>query len=208
MNSKTRTRIIDVAEAAFFRDGVRAVTMDELAARLAMSKRTVYENFDSKEELLREVLFRRTRRIDEILEDVTGQPFSSFAEKFHTVLQKVAEAVPQPSRRFMRDMRVAVPEIWDELTIERRRILSSHLGPLFEEGQREGVLREDLDSDITLRMFLAMVQGLINPDVLCQLPLSAPQALDLIVSVLSTGVFTPAARRQSWDLRHCSEAEA
>ena len=49
-------RIITEAAKMFSSYGIRAVTMDLLAVNLGMSKRTIYENFRDKDELLIAVL--------------------------------------------------------------------------------------------------------------------------------------------------------
>ena len=52
----TRTRILDAAYALFRRRGYTRVSMDEIAAATAVTKRTLYYHFRSKDELLAAVL--------------------------------------------------------------------------------------------------------------------------------------------------------
>ena len=47
-----RNRIIEGAAELFRTYGIKAVTMDSLASHLGMSKRTIYEVFSDKDELL------------------------------------------------------------------------------------------------------------------------------------------------------------
>ena len=47
-----KSRIIDYAMDEFFKPGIKAVKMDEISQGLHVSKRTVYEIFSDKEELL------------------------------------------------------------------------------------------------------------------------------------------------------------
>ena len=47
-----KSRIIDYAMDEFFKRGIKAVKMDEISQGLHVSKRTVYEIFSDKEELL------------------------------------------------------------------------------------------------------------------------------------------------------------
>ena len=51
-----RQKIIEGAATLFRTYGVKAVTMDSLASHIGMSKRTIYENFSEKDEILEEVL--------------------------------------------------------------------------------------------------------------------------------------------------------
>ena len=45
-------RIIDTAESMFFRFGIRSVTMDDIAKELGISKKTIYQNFEDKDEIV------------------------------------------------------------------------------------------------------------------------------------------------------------
>ena len=48
--------IVETAHELFIEHGIKDVKMDDIAAKLSISKRTIYELFNDKEELLREVL--------------------------------------------------------------------------------------------------------------------------------------------------------
>lgn len=50
--SGLRQRIVAIATDAFTKNGIRSVTMDEIASEVGISKRTLYETFEDKEELL------------------------------------------------------------------------------------------------------------------------------------------------------------
>ena len=51
-----REKIIESAASLFRTYGIKAVTMDSLANHIGMSKRTIYENFSDKDEILEGVL--------------------------------------------------------------------------------------------------------------------------------------------------------
>ena len=53
---ESRKRIVETAAQLFNSRGIRGVTMDDIAASLRISKRTLYETFANKEELLAECL--------------------------------------------------------------------------------------------------------------------------------------------------------
>lgn len=60
-----REKIPDVALPQFFKRGIKAVRMDEIASIMSISKRTLYEVYDNKEELLIEGLSRSKSRLNE-----------------------------------------------------------------------------------------------------------------------------------------------
>ena len=58
-----RERILDTADRLFYRQGVRAVGVDTIAAEIGISKRTLYNYFPSKDSLIAAYLTRRIRPV-------------------------------------------------------------------------------------------------------------------------------------------------
>lgn len=59
MEETTRSRIIGAAEALFYEHGLRSVSVDAIAQRAGVTKRTLYYHFDSKDELIAAYLAAR-----------------------------------------------------------------------------------------------------------------------------------------------------
>lgn len=53
-----REKILEASGSLFMQNGFRTVTMDMIAQSLAISKRTIYENFKDKDDLIGNVLIR------------------------------------------------------------------------------------------------------------------------------------------------------
>jgi len=56
-----RQRILDTADRLFYGRGIRAVGVDTIAAEIGISKRTLYNHFPSKDDLIVAYLSRRIR---------------------------------------------------------------------------------------------------------------------------------------------------
>src|SRR3982074_3559723 len=54
-----KERILETADRLFYLQGIRAVGVDTIAAEIGISKRTLYNHFPSKDELIRAYLRRR-----------------------------------------------------------------------------------------------------------------------------------------------------
>src|SRR6202035_4466567 len=54
-----KERILETADRLFYLQGIRAVGVDTIAAKIGISKRTLYNHFPSKDELIRAYLARR-----------------------------------------------------------------------------------------------------------------------------------------------------
>ncbi len=69
-----RDALIETAECVFLRKGYHAATMDDIAAEAGMSKRTLYQLVDSKEDLFTALLERRRRPLDVSGIETEGRP--------------------------------------------------------------------------------------------------------------------------------------
>src|SRR5215510_15598559 len=56
-------RILDVADRLFYRQGIRFIGVDTVAAEIGISKRTLYNYFPSKDDLIVAYLSRRLRPV-------------------------------------------------------------------------------------------------------------------------------------------------
>lgn len=89
-----RARIVAVAMNAFHTRGIKSVTMDEIAHRLSMSKRTLYQIFADKEDLLlacavqqHELESKQMYSLYEQSENVMDTLLATFARKMQEMEQ-------------------------------------------------------------------------------------------------------------------------
>jgi AcrR family transcriptional regulator len=71
-------RILDTADRLFYRQGIRVIGVDTVAAEIGVSKRTLYNYFPSKDDLIVAYLSRRLRPID----PSDGPPAEQILEDF------------------------------------------------------------------------------------------------------------------------------
>ncbi len=91
---RRRALLIDAAEHVFLKYGYHTATMDQVAARVKMSKRTLYKLFATKEALFRAMVVDRSRTL---ATDV-GQTGQTAEEVLVTLLQKAADFVLAPKQ--------------------------------------------------------------------------------------------------------------
>jgi AcrR family transcriptional regulator len=60
----SREAIVDAAQRLFLERGFGSVSMDELAEAAGLARRTLYNQFASKEEIFREMLLRASRQLE------------------------------------------------------------------------------------------------------------------------------------------------
>lgn len=81
----TRRKLLDAAYALFRQRGYSRVTMDDISARAKLTKRTLYNHFESKDQLLAEVL--------EVQHELALQAFRTFGDRLSGSPQSIVEAM-------------------------------------------------------------------------------------------------------------------
>ena len=65
LSEQKRLHILDAAETLFYEQGVEHTSMDQIASKAQVSKRTVYNHFDTKEALFDAIVHRMLHHLDE-----------------------------------------------------------------------------------------------------------------------------------------------
>jgi AcrR family transcriptional regulator len=96
LRTETARAISEAAEQVFARRGVRDARMEEIAARAGVSVGTVYNHFEDRETLLRELIERRrqalAKKLDRALEESRGEPFEAQLRSFTATVLEHFEA--------------------------------------------------------------------------------------------------------------------
>lgn len=102
--AELRERIIMTSTEAFTSKGIKCITMDDIAAALGISKRTLYEVFADKETLLKESILKIQQDRDKYLQEVYEHS-SNVLEVILAVFQKSIEIFHKTNKRFFEDIK-------------------------------------------------------------------------------------------------------
>ncbi len=189
MSTELQQRIVKAASELFIRHGIRAITMDMIAARLGISKRTLYENFGDKNELLMACLeveeqeqkqrwekhyFNRKNVIDLLL-----QVYNDMLSMMHNV-----------SPLFFEDLRRYHPKANDryEDDIEYHK---QNTIRLLTEGVQEGLIRNDVNLEIAASLLSVQIEMLKKSDRVFNSQYSFPDIFDTLFKSFIRGLATP-----------------
>jgi len=179
-------RILAAARTHFFRHGFRNVTMDDLAAELGISKKTLYAHYPGKDALLDAVLRDKLERVRGTLRQATKDPRQEFPALLQNLLAGLQRELEELQPPFLRDMGKA-PEAFKRQDQRRTRLIRDHFGRLFREGQRSGDLRSDIPAHLMIETLLAAVHAIINPQKLNELRMSPQETFAGLIDLLLHG---------------------
>lgn len=189
-----KDRILECARDKFFQLGFTRVTMDEIAQDLGISKRTLYEYFASKEELLREGMKTLAEEIEAAIDATLRDEALDFVDKLVRVWTLLASRISKIGPLFQSDLQRHAPGVWKEVDTRRARIIQKKFGELFRRGAMNRIFRRDINPQLLVLIFSTLIQRIMNPETLSQLPFSASQALEGILSVMFEGILSDEGR--------------
>lgn len=162
-----KERIITTATEAFTSNGIKCITMDDIATRLGISKRTLYEVFADKESLLRECILKVQTDRDRYSQKIYEQSHNVL-EVILAVFQKSIEVFHQTNKRFFEDIK-KYPKIY-EMMKDRRKSDSEKTMSFFMSGVEQGIFRKDVNFAIVNLLVREQFDVLMNTDICNEYP--------------------------------------
>ena len=187
-------RIVFAARCHFFAHGFRNVTMDDLAADLGMSKKTLYAEFPSKDALVQAVLKDKFRTVEADLERLVSNPSPDALVNLQRLLACLQHHTAEIQPPFVRDVQRAAPEMFQLVERRRRDLIRRYFGKFFTDGRRRGVIRKDIRVDVMIEILLGATEAVVNPPKLAELHLAPREAYMDVIHVVLMGIVTEAGR--------------
>lgn len=162
--------------------------VDELARDVGISKRTLYEQFRTKEEMAREALIRLAEKLQQAIEAILAEQ-NHEAVQLRAVVFRICETYSRARPPFYRDLETT-PSLTELVEASRTRSFT-HVEDLVRSGMANGNFRAELDPRLVRRTLIAAVDTVIRPEVLVQDRVSLEQAFDAIVDLILHGMLQP-----------------
>lgn len=191
---EVKERIISQAEQLFLQFGYSKVTMDEIAANIGMSKKTLYKFFPGKEALVKEMISNMKCAVDDHIDSVWNNESMNFMDKLKSVMNFIGKQTTKLHGPLLEDLHKNIPEVWKEIHDFRKANAVKRFTVFINEGVENGVFRKDIDRQLIVLFYLHAIQGMINPETLSQLPYSANQVFDAIIRIIFEGILTEEGR--------------
>lgn len=148
-----RDKIPGVAMQLFTENGIRSVRMDDVAHKMGISKRTIYELYEKKEDLLYEVVVNHFKMREERMEMVVNRCNNVMEILLEVYHMKVAD-FKNTNPLFFSEM-IRYPELQKFLVAQNVK-MREHSIHFYRRGIEEGYFRSDLNYEMAGLLFDAM----------------------------------------------------
>ncbi|AUD05657.1 TetR/AcrR family transcriptional regulator [Spirosoma pollinicola] len=152
-----KERILEEAERLFWKYGVRSVTMEDIARKLGISKKTIYQHFSDKEQILYQVIQDKAGKDQSAMECMvieTDNPVEELMSVL-TLMQKNADGV---SPNLLIDIKRYYPQAFAIFRQYKEGHIMRSLLENIQKGIFQGVYRSDIKPTILARLRVEQIE--------------------------------------------------
>jgi AcrR family transcriptional regulator len=162
--SQTLERIIQGGEDLFLQAGIKSVTMDDIAKHLGMSKKTIYQFFKDKNELVTALVKKKLKEDeDQMIEFISRS--TNVIEEMINMTKSSEEMFSRINPIVIHDMQKYHPDAWKVFQDFKSDVLVSTLEELLTKGIKQGYIRPEIDVKIVARMRVNTVELGFNTSI-------------------------------------------
>jgi AcrR family transcriptional regulator len=158
----TKERIITAAQNLFMYRGVRSVSMDDIARELGMSKKTLYQYFGNKAEIVEGVTdfhFDGERCMMDEIQRAAIDPVDAMVKS----LQAFAKSFRDIPTNMIHDVQKYYPKSWARFHSYKTEYVLPVMKENLEAGVKAGLYREDMDLEIVAKLRLEQIEMVLDP---------------------------------------------
>lgn len=162
LRAELKERIIERAMQAFKKHGIKCITMDDIAASLGISKRTLYEVFANKEMLLEECILKERENTHRYVHAILGTSAHVLEVLLKLYLRSI-ENFHSTHKNFFEDIK-KYPKAYELLKNDKNHD-SVEVINFFMEGVKQGIFRDDINFSIVNLLVHEQIDLLINSNI-------------------------------------------
>lgn len=157
-------RIILGGEELFLKAGIKSVTMDDIAKHLGMSKKTIYQFFKDKNELVIALVKKKLQEDEDQMCAIINQS-GNVIEEMINMMKCSEEIFSRINPIVIHDLQKYHPEAWKQFQNFKAEVLVHTLEELLTKGIKQGYIRPEIDVRIIAMMRVAQVEMGFNATI-------------------------------------------
>ncbi|MDB5158259.1 MAG: Transcriptional regulator, TetR family [Mucilaginibacter sp.] len=157
-------RIIQGGEDLFLTAGIKSVTMDDIAKHLGMSKKTIYQFFKDKNELVIALVKKKLQEDEDQMCAIIDKA-GNVIEEMINMMKCSEEIFSRINPIVIHDLQKYHPDAWTQFQNFKADVIVHTLEELLTKGIQQGYIRPDIDVKIMARMRVTQVEMGFNANI-------------------------------------------
>jgi AcrR family transcriptional regulator len=159
-----KERIIVKAREQFFRYGIKSITMDDIASELGISKKTIYQHFEDKDELVYQMMLIEIAN-DECEWECLNKASANVIEKMVKSMELCKHSFTEINPSTFFDIKKYHPRTWNLFQEHKQNFILGLIQKDLIEGVSQGLFRPDIKVEILARMQMEQIEISFDPQI-------------------------------------------
>lgn len=160
----TTSKIYSKAEEMFMRYGVRSVTMDDLSRAIGISKKTLYQSVENKEDLINKVITFILMKEAEVM-GVIRKKAKDAIEEVVMISRHVNKMLQSINPAAMYDLQKYYTQQFDLMRSLNDQMVYTIIKENMDKGIEEGFYRANFNTEIIAKLYVGQADLIIDTQI-------------------------------------------
>ncbi len=162
--TSTEDRILNGARELFFKQGIRTITMDDIAEHLAISKKTIYTHYKDKDLIVKSMFHILIEQENERMHQIRKASENPIDEIMR-LMEHLGSFISQFNPAVFYDLQKFYPLVWAEFRVFREKEVMSFVEENLRKGIKLELYRKEIKVKIIARLRIEMINLGFDTDV-------------------------------------------
>lgn len=151
-----REKILNGAVELFMRYGLRSISMDDIARHLTVSKKTLYQHFADKEDLITLVLESHIQENRKQYEAITKNSTNA-VEELAQISQCLRKDMAETNPSVLFDLQKFHPKAWEVWLDHKNKYIRESVVRNIKQGMEEGYYRAEVNAEVIAAIRIELI---------------------------------------------------
>lgn len=188
--TENKEEIVQAAEKLFLAYGVRSVTMDDISKKLAISKKTIYQHYKDKDEIVCKVTQRFLEREKKMVKEIKENSLDAIHELV-LISKYLREHLQNVNPSVLFDLQKYHRGAWEIYLKFKEKVFLHAIEETLSRGIEEEVFRRDINIQILALLRIEEIQMLFNVEIFPRDKFSFKEVQKQLFDHFTRGIITP-----------------
>lgn len=189
-NTENREEIVQTAENLFLAYGVRSVTMDDISKKLAISKKTIYQHYRDKDEIVCRVTQRFLEREKKMVLEIKDKAQDAIHELI-LISKYLREHLQNVNPSVLFDLQKYHRGAWSIYLKFKEKVFLNAVEETLARGIKEEVFRENINIQVLAILRVEEIQMLFDSDIFPRDKFNFKEVQMQLFEHFTRGILTP-----------------
>lgn len=181
--NRTKEELLENISDLFLKYGLRSTSMDDICSHLKISKKTLYQFFSNKDDLVEQVFLHR-RSNKRIKKDMEKLKQHNSIKIMLSIRDHIITSLNSRMPANLFDLKKYHPDIYERVNQKDQLFIHSLFNEVIDKGIREGYFRTDINREVQVYLFVKQMAFFGEPEMISEIK----YPLEVIVSTIVENV--------------------